>query len=130
MLKDITDEVVEFISDLYKENSPEFIYYVILYNIFNEFLLDVSEDDLANGEIRGNEIGSSGLYTTLALKEGTGVFSIVSSKVVATGDVLHIKRDDKMTTDDEMKGWVIHFIFSGRQSSLGLPDVAVHFMSL
>ena len=48
LLKDITDEVVEFISDLYKENSPEFIYYVILYNIFNEFLLDVSEDDLAN----------------------------------------------------------------------------------
>lgn len=44
------------------------------------------EDDLANGEIRGNEIGSCGLYTTLALKEGTGVFSIVSSKVVATGD--------------------------------------------
>lgn len=48
ILKDITDEVVEFISDLYKENSPEFIYYVILYNLFNEFLLDVSEDDLAN----------------------------------------------------------------------------------
>ena len=48
LLKDITDEVVEFISDLYKENSPEFIYYVILYNLFNEFLLDVSEDDLAN----------------------------------------------------------------------------------
>lgn len=48
ILKDVTDEVVDFISDLYKENSPEFIYYVILYNIFNEFLLDVSEDDLAN----------------------------------------------------------------------------------
>jgi len=48
LLKDVTDEVVEFISDLYKENSPEFIYYVILYNIFNEFLLDVSEDELAN----------------------------------------------------------------------------------
>jgi hypothetical protein len=40
LLKDVTDEVVEYISDLYKENSPEFIYYVILYNIFNEFLLD------------------------------------------------------------------------------------------
>ena len=48
ILKDVTDEVVDFISDLYKENSPEFIYYVILYNIFNEFLVDVSEDDLAN----------------------------------------------------------------------------------
>ncbi len=48
ILKDVTDEVVDFIADLYKENSPEFIYYVILYNIFNEFLMDVSEDNLAN----------------------------------------------------------------------------------
>lgn len=48
VLKDVTDDVIDFISDLYKENSPEFIYYVILYNIFNEFLLDVSADELAN----------------------------------------------------------------------------------
>ena len=48
VLKDVTEDVIDFISDLYKENSPEFIYYVILYNIFNEFLLDISEDELAN----------------------------------------------------------------------------------
>lgn len=48
ILKDVTDEVVDYISDLYKENASEFIYYVILYNIFKEFLMDVSEDDLAN----------------------------------------------------------------------------------
>ncbi len=47
-LKDVTDEVIDFIANLYKENSPQFIYYIILYNIFNEFLIDVSEDDLAN----------------------------------------------------------------------------------
>lgn len=47
-LKDVTNEVVEFMSDLYKENSPEFIYYVTLYNIFTEFLEDISEDELAN----------------------------------------------------------------------------------
>ena len=51
ILKNVTDEVVDYISDLYKENSPEFIYYFILYNIFNEFLLDVSEDDLANEKV-------------------------------------------------------------------------------
>ena len=38
LLKDVTDEVVSYISDLYKENSPEFIYYITLYNIFDEFL--------------------------------------------------------------------------------------------
>jgi len=48
VLKDITAEVVDYIADLYKENSPEFIYYLTLYNIFNEFLEDISEDELAN----------------------------------------------------------------------------------
>lgn len=47
-LKDITNEVIDFISDLYKENSPEFVYYVTLYNIFTEFLEDISENELAN----------------------------------------------------------------------------------
>ena len=51
LLNDVTSEVVEYISDLYKENSPEFIYYVILYNIFHEFLLDVSEDNFANERV-------------------------------------------------------------------------------
>ena len=48
ILKDITDEVLSYIDNLYQENSPEFIYYLTLYHIFNEFLEDVSEDDLAN----------------------------------------------------------------------------------
>ena len=47
-LNDITQEVVDYIADLYKENSPEYIYYVTLYNIFDEFLEDISEDELAN----------------------------------------------------------------------------------
>ncbi|MBQ8871865.1 MAG: DEAD/DEAH box helicase family protein [Bacilli bacterium] len=47
-LKNITDEVIDFMSNLYKENSPEFVYYVTLYNIFTEFLEDISEDELAN----------------------------------------------------------------------------------
>lgn len=47
-LKDITNDVIDFMSDLYKENSPEFLYYVTLYNIFTEFLEDISEDELAN----------------------------------------------------------------------------------
>jgi SNF2 family DNA or RNA helicase len=45
---DVTDTVLENIETVYKENSPEFIYFVALYNIFNEFLEDVSEDVLPN----------------------------------------------------------------------------------
>ena len=47
-LQDVTEEVIENISAVYKENSPEFIYFVTLYNIFNEFLEDISEDTLPN----------------------------------------------------------------------------------
>lgn len=47
-LEDITNEVIDYISTVYNENSPEFIYFVILYNIFNEFLEDITEDILPN----------------------------------------------------------------------------------
>ncbi len=47
-LQDVTDEVLANLTTTYSENSPEFIYYVTLYNIFNEFLEDVSEDVLPN----------------------------------------------------------------------------------
>lgn len=48
VLQEVTDEVVESITAAYNENSPDFIYFVTLYNIFNEFLEDISEDVLPN----------------------------------------------------------------------------------
>ena len=47
-LQDVTDEVLDNITTAYRENSPDFLYFVTLYNIFNEFLEDVSEDVLPN----------------------------------------------------------------------------------
>ncbi len=47
-LQVVTDEVIENITTAYNENSPDFIYFVTLYNIFNEFLEDISEDVLPN----------------------------------------------------------------------------------
>ena len=47
-LQDVTDEVIDNITAAYNENSPDFIYFVTLYNIFNEFLEDISEDVLPN----------------------------------------------------------------------------------
>lgn len=48
VLQVVTDEVIDSITAAYNENSPDFIYFVTLYNIFNEFLEDVSEDVLPN----------------------------------------------------------------------------------
>lgn len=47
-LQDVTDEVVEYITNLYQENAPEFIYYLTLYHIFDEFLEDITEEEIAN----------------------------------------------------------------------------------
>ena len=47
-LQDVTDIVIENISTVYNENSPEFIYFMTLYHVFSEFLDDISEDELPN----------------------------------------------------------------------------------
>lgn len=46
--EDVTQKVIDSIATVYKENSPNFIYFVTLYNIFHEFLTDISEDVLPN----------------------------------------------------------------------------------
>jgi SNF2 family DNA or RNA helicase len=47
-LQDVTDMVMESIATAYNENSPELIYFITLYNVFSEFLEDISEDVLPN----------------------------------------------------------------------------------
>ncbi len=47
-LEDVTDAICQHIESVYQENSPERIYFLILYNIFNEFLEEIDEDVLPN----------------------------------------------------------------------------------
>lgn len=47
-MQEVTEEVIDTITAAYNENSPDFIYFFTLYNIFNEFLEDISEDVLPN----------------------------------------------------------------------------------
>ena len=47
-VQDVTNVIIENISNVYKENSPEFVYFFALYNIFSEFLENISEDNLPN----------------------------------------------------------------------------------
>lgn len=48
MMEDVTTQICDHIASVYKENSPERIYFLMLYNIFNEFLEDLNEDVLPN----------------------------------------------------------------------------------
>ena len=47
-LQDVTETVIENIATAYNENSPELIYFITLFNVFSEFLEDISEDVLPN----------------------------------------------------------------------------------
>ena len=47
-LDDVTQAVYEHIASVYAENSPQRVYFLILYNLFSEFLDDLSEDVLPN----------------------------------------------------------------------------------
>lgn len=48
LLEDVTEQVLDDIMVAYSENAPEYIYYVAIFNIFNEFLEDISEDVMPN----------------------------------------------------------------------------------
>lgn len=45
---DVTQRVLDYVDTVYNENAPEYIYFIALYNIFNEFLEDISDDVLPN----------------------------------------------------------------------------------
>lgn len=45
LVVDVKEELLKHLSNLYKENSPELVYYLTLYNIFGEKLLNM--DDMA-----------------------------------------------------------------------------------
>jgi superfamily II DNA or RNA helicase len=45
---DVTELICDHIASVYQENSPQRIYFLMLYSIFSEFLEDVSEDMLPN----------------------------------------------------------------------------------
>jgi len=47
-VEDVTARLADHISTVYRENSPQRIYFTILYNIFKEFLEDLEADDLPN----------------------------------------------------------------------------------
>lgn len=46
--QDVTAAVLEHMEAVYAENAPERVYFIILYNLFKEFLEDINEDVLPN----------------------------------------------------------------------------------
>lgn len=47
-VRDITAELLEHIESVYQENSPERVYFLMLYNIFHDFLEEINDDVMPN----------------------------------------------------------------------------------
>lgn len=84
-LQEVTDEVIENIVAAYNENSPDFMYFVTLYNIFNEFLEDVSEDNLPNEATGFKE---SKIWSMLYNFQKDAVLAIISKLEQYNGCIL------------------------------------------
>ena len=84
-LQEVTDEVIENITAAYNENSPDFIYFVTLYNIFSEFLEDISEDHLPNEATGFRE---SKIWSMLYNFQKDAVLAIISKLEKFNGCIL------------------------------------------
>lgn len=84
-LQDVTDEVIESITSVYQENTPELIYYSALFNIFNEFLEDISQDDLPN---EGTGFRESAIWGKLYDFQRDAVISIINKMEKYNGCIL------------------------------------------
>lgn len=50
-LEEVTHRVQDYFEKAFQDNSPEFIYFVTLYNIFNDFLDDLNLDNLPDDRV-------------------------------------------------------------------------------
>ena len=49
--RDVTEEFLGTLNLAHKEHSPEFLYYVMIYNLFSEFLDDINDNYIPNEHV-------------------------------------------------------------------------------
>ena len=84
-MQDVTEEVLDRITTAYQENSPEFLYFFALYNIFNDFLENINEDDLPN---EANGFKDSLVWNKLYTFQKDAVLAIISKLEKYNGCIL------------------------------------------
>ncbi len=51
LVEDVKDQVLEYIESMYKDNTPEFIYFFTLYKVFEKSIDELSEEDIVESKI-------------------------------------------------------------------------------
>jgi SNF2 family DNA or RNA helicase len=85
LMQDVTEQVIDGIAAAYIENAPEFIYFMAIYNIFNEFLDDISDDVLPN-EATGFKEGK--IWNMLYTFQKDAVLAIINKLESYNGCIL------------------------------------------
>ena len=84
-LDDVTDAVVDNISQMYRENPPELVYYAALYRIFHEFLDDITADELPK---EGTGFRESKIWNLLYDFQRDAVLAIINKLQTYDGCIL------------------------------------------
>jgi hypothetical protein len=84
-MQDVTEQVIDNITAAYNENAADFLYFFTLYNIFNEFLEDISEDVLPN-EATGFK--QSKIWNTLYAFQKDAALAIINKLEQYNGCIL------------------------------------------
>jgi SNF2 family DNA or RNA helicase len=85
-MEDVTDAIVDYIATAYKENSPEFIYFITLYNIFAEFLQESMFEDTFPNELTGYQ--NSLIWNKLYSFQKDGAIGIINKLEKYNGCIL------------------------------------------
>ncbi|WP_204573463.1 DEAD/DEAH box helicase [Collinsella intestinalis] len=84
-LEDVTATVIDNIQAMYRENAPELVYYAALYQIFHEFLDDVSADNLPK---EGTGFRESAIWNLLYDFQRDAVLAIINKLQTYDGCIL------------------------------------------
>ncbi|MCL1826884.1 MAG: SNF2-related protein, partial [Candidatus Cloacimonetes bacterium] len=84
-LTDITERLLDHITNAYKENSPEYVYMIATYNIFSEFLNDLMDDTMPQ---EGTGFKKTKIWNTLYSFQRDGVIGIIDKLNKYNGCIL------------------------------------------
>lgn len=85
VVEDVKDGILSHMETIYKENSPEFIYYFTLYNIFYEYLDELSEDKIVRSGIK---LDQSVIWNKLYKFQRDGAMGIIEKIEKYNGCIL------------------------------------------
>lgn len=84
-VKDVTQEVLQQLELIYKENSPEWVYFVTLFHIFSENLEGLSEENIIK---EGTSFKDTAIWNKLYPFQRDGVIGIIDKMEKYNGCIL------------------------------------------